>query len=303
MDKASKLAKRHCMFTLFSALAVLICVCIGVTMNLTTIYDENFDHMGIRTFCMFTVLSNILCAMAMALIIPYAVDGLRKHNFHVPRWAMVMALSGVTATTLTFLVSLCILAPFKGFVLIFSGSRFFLHGVCPIVAIIAFCFFMTEQKLTIRNSLIALIPVFIYSAVYTVMVIVIGEENGGWNDFYGFFTHLPVWVPLAAILPITFVIATVLRLVHNRSYNERLNEEAVFFAQFFKDADLPEIIGVMARFHKKNSRERDIVVPGRMIGIMVDNNSGQTSWEELCSIYLKEYLASDEVMDIQKLWI
>ena len=53
--------------------------------------------------------------------------------------------------------------------LIFTGSRFFLHGVCPILAIVAFCFFMSEKRLTIRDSLLALIPVLIYAVVYYVM--------------------------------------------------------------------------------------------------------------------------------------
>ena len=38
-----------------------------VTMNLTTLADENFDHMGLRTFCMFTVNSNILNGKAYDL--------------------------------------------------------------------------------------------------------------------------------------------------------------------------------------------------------------------------------------------
>ncbi len=303
MDNAYKLARRHCLFSLFAALIVLVCVCIGVTMNLTTVYDENFDHMGIRTFCMFTVNSNILCAVSMAIIVPYCIDGLRKHNFHAPKWVMVLELAGVTSVTLTFLVSLFLLAPVKGFWLIFSGSRFFLHGLCPVLAIIAFCFFMTEQELSFRNSLISVIPVFIYAVIYSVMVLVIGEENGGWEDFYGFFTYLNIWVPLTAILPLTLLISTVLRLVHNKSRKRRKLLEAEYYSKVFKDVDLREIVGAMARMHKKTARGKDIVVPGRVLGIMHDNNSGDASWEELCGIYLKEYLASSEVMDIKKLWI
>ena len=303
MDDAYKLARNHCLFTLFSALIVLVCVCIGVTMNLTTVYDENFDHMGIRTFCMFTVNSNILCAVSMAVIIPYAIDGLRKHDFHVPKWAMILALTGVTAVTLTFLVSLCILAPFKGFGLIFSGSRFFLHGLCPVLAAVAFCLFMTEQDISLGQSLITLIPVFAYAALYFVMVVLIGEENGGWNDFYGFATYVDIRIPLACILPLTFIITTVLRLIHNKRRNRRKTAEAEFYKKTFKDLDLRELVGAMARFHKGNAKGRDIIIPGRVIGIMDDNNENDVSWEELCGIYLKEYLASNEVMDIKKLWI
>ena len=170
MDKAMKITKRQCQLAFFSAAVVVVCVCIGVTMNLTTVADENFDHMGLRTFCMFTVNSNILCAAAMAMVIPYTLDGLRTHNYHMPRWIVNLVYMGVTAVALTFLVSLLILSPVKGFVLIFTGSRFFLHGVCPILAIVAFCFFMSEKRLTFRDSLLALIPVLIYAIVYYVMV-------------------------------------------------------------------------------------------------------------------------------------
>ena len=303
MDKAMKMIRRHCLFTMFSAAVVVICVCIGVTMNLTTLYDENFDHMGLRTFCMFTVNSNILMAATMALVFPYSLDGLRKHNFHLPRWVVNLVFMGVTGVALTFLVSLCVLAPVKGFMLIFTGSRFFLHGLCPILAILAFCFFISEQRITFWETFYTLIPVFTYAVLYYVMVVVIGEEQGGWNDFYGFATRIPVWIPMVAILPLTFLIATVIRVLHNQTFDKRRKEEATYYSEAFAHADIRELIGAMARFHRTMTAGKDILVPGRVIGIMVDNNEGDATWEECCGIYLKEYLQSSEVMDIKKLWI
>lgn len=303
MDRVMKVTRRQCMLAMVSALVVVVCVCIGVTMNLTTLYDENFDHMGLRTFCMFTVNSNILAAASMAMVIPYTLDGLRKHNYHLPRWIVVLVYAGVTAVALTFLISLLILAPVKGFVLIFTGSRFFLHGVCPILAILAFCFFMSAQKLRFVDSLIALIPVLIYSVLYTVMVVVVGEENGGWNDFYGFFTRLPMWVPLAAILPLTLLIATGIRALHNRSYARRQSEEAEFFREAFADADIRSVVAAMARLHGAALKTRDITIPTRVISIMLEHNNGDCTLEECCEIYLKEYISSGSVMELEKLWI
>ena len=66
MDRVMKITQRQCLLALMSSVIVVVCVFIGITMNLTTLYDENFDHMGIRTFCMFTVNSNILAAAGMA---------------------------------------------------------------------------------------------------------------------------------------------------------------------------------------------------------------------------------------------
>ena len=302
VDRAVSVTRRHCLFTMISAAVVVVCVCIGVTMNLTTIYDENFDHMGLRTFCMFTVNSNILMGASMALVFPYSLDGLRKHNFHLPRWVVDMVYAGVTAVALTFLISLCVLAPVKGFVLIFTGSRFFLHGLCPILAIVAFCFFISEQRIRFRDTLFALVPVLIYAVLYYVMVVVLGEDRGGWNDFYGFATRLPVWIPMVSIMPLTFLIATVIRIFHNRTFDQRRQEEAAYFSEVFAHADIREIVAAMARFHRENAKGRDIVVPGRVIAIMVENNEGDCTWEECCGIYLKEYLQSNEAMDIKKLW-
>ena len=301
-DKTVTVTRQHCLFTMFSAAVVVVCVCIGVTMNLTTIYDENFDHMGLRTFCMFTVNSNILMGASMALVFPYSLDGLRKHNFHLPRWVVDMVYAGVTAVALTFLISLCVLAPVKGFVLIFTGSRFFLHGLCPILAIVAFCFFISEQRIRLKDTLFALVPVFVYAVLYYVMVVVLGEDRGGWNDFYGFATRLPVWIPMVSIMPLTFLIATVIRIFHNRTFDRRREEEAAYFSEVFAHADIREIVAAMARFHRESGKGRDIVVPGRVIAIMVENNEGDCTWEECCGIYLKEYLQSSEVMDIKKLW-
>ena len=302
MDRAMKITKRQCQLAFFSAAVVVICVCVGVTMNLTTIADENFDHMGLRTFCMFTVNSNILCAAAMAMVIPYTLDGLRTHNYHMPRWIVDLVYMGVTAVALTFLVSLFILSPAKGFVLIFTGSRFFLHGVCPILAIVAFCFFMSEKRLTIRDSLLALIPVLIYAVVYYVMVAVLGEEKGGWNDFYGFLSRLPHWIPLTAIMPLTFLIATGIRVLHNRSYDKRKADESAFFTQLFADADVRRIVAAMARSHS-SARILDIVIPSRIISIMLEHSKSDATLEECCEIYLKEYMENSEVLNLEKYWI
>ena len=64
MDELVRRNRIQCILALVSCLIVVVCVCISVTMNLTTIYDEDFDNMGIRTFCMFTVNSNILSAIS-----------------------------------------------------------------------------------------------------------------------------------------------------------------------------------------------------------------------------------------------
>ncbi len=222
---------KRCLGAMISSVVVAVCVCIGVTMNLTTLYDVNFDHMGLRTFCMFTVNSNILCGIGMMMALPYSIDGLRTKNYCLPGWMVDLLFAGVTSVGLTFLISLCVLAPVKGFVLIFTGSRFFLHAVCPIMAMIAFCCFITSHFISLRESLLALTPVLLYAMVYYFMVEILGPDNGGWDDFYGFFTRIPSWISLLSFMPLTFAIASVLRFFHNRNCLRMREKEAVLRAR------------------------------------------------------------------------
>ena len=289
-DPAIQSNRMQCLFALVSATIVAVCVGVGVTMNLVTPFDENFDHMGIRTFCMFTVDSNILAGVSMLLCLPYTIDGLRTGYYHLPDWVVVLMHVTVTAVSLTFLVSLFILAPVKGFVLIFSGSRFFLHGVCPVLSIVAFCCFINSHIIKFRESFLALIPVIIYGTVYVVMVVFIGEENGGWNDFYGFTTRVPLWVSFIVIIPLTFAIILLLRLGHNQCCQRRRNKDAELYRKAYSGADLRDVVEKMAASHRSELKTDSIIIPMQTIGYMIQNSGNDLDVSEGCRLYLEAYL-------------
>ena len=288
----NRMEQAHCLFTLIGCLIVVVCTAAGVIMNLTTIYDENFDHMGIRTFCMFTVNSKILAAAGMFMVLPYAVDGLRMKNWRLPRWLVVFVFSGVTCVALTFLVSLFLLSPVKGFVLIFTGSRFFLHGVCPLLCAAAFCLAISDRPLSGKDTVYAVIPVLIYAGLYFVMVVVIGEKHGGWRDFYGVTTRVPVWIPAILITPLTWGIATLLRLAHNHSCVKRLQYKAELYRQVLGNADVREIVREMGRSARLSNLSRSIVVPCRVIDLLIATEKRGRSREELCRVYPDAWLSA-----------
>ena len=290
MDELVRKNRIQCMCALISCAIVVVCVCIGVTMNLTTLYDQNFDNMGIRTFCMFTVNSNILAALSSFAIIPYAIDGLRKKEYILPNWVVVFMLTGTTAVALTFLVSLFILSPVKGFVLIFTGSRFFLHGVCPILNILAFCVFVTSHKITVKQSFFALIPVAIYAIVYFVMVVLIPKDLGGWDDFYGFATRVPIWISATVILPLTFGITTLVRLWHNHSFSKRRQNEAQIFLDYFDGKEAREILFEMGKGRAKIQPYGDVVLPTLVIKKIIYFTDSDLSINDACRLYLDGYL-------------
>ena len=290
MDALVRRNRIQCICALISCAIVVICVCVGVSMNLTTIYDEDFDNMGIRTFCMFTVNSNILAAISSFAIIPYAIDGIRKKEYSRPNWVVIFMMMGTTSVALTFLVSLFILSPVKGFVLIFTGSRFFLHGVCPILNILAFCLFVTSHKIKFKQSLFALIPVALYAIIYFMMVVVITEENGGWDDFYGFATRVPVWLSATVILPLTLGITTLVRLWHNHSFVNRRKNEAKIFLDYFDGKNAEEILFEMGKARAKIQPEGDVIVPTLVIKQIVFFTESDMSIDNACRLYLDGYL-------------
>lgn len=285
------ISMKRCVWTMISAVTVFVCVCIGVTMNLTTIYDVNFDHMGLRTFCMFTVNSNILCGLGMIVVVPYTIDGMRKRDFNLPNWVVDLLFCGVTSVGLTFLASLCILAPVKGFVLIFTGSRFFLHGLCPILAIIAFCFLMTGHVIKLKEALVSMSPVILYAMVYYFMVEILGPDNGGWDDFYGFFTKIPAWVSLLSFIPITFAIASVLRLLHNRSCMRAGKREAEFYRREFAGKDARELIKAIAAGHR-SIKHPYVSVPVRLLDAVVRETGSGMTLGEACSLFMDSVLST-----------
>ena len=292
MDELVRRNRVQCICALASCAIVVVCVCIGVVMNLTTLYDEDFDNMGIRTFCMFTVNSNILAGLSSFAIIPYAIDGLRKKEYSLPDWVVVFMMTGTTAVALTFLVSLFILSPVKGFVLIFTGSRFFLHGVCPILNILAFCMFITSHKVTVKQSLFSLIPVAIYAIVYFIMVVVITEERGGWSDFYGFATRVPFWIPAILILPLTFGIATLIRLWHNQSFVQRRKNEAEIFLNYFEGKNAEYILHAMGKARAKIQPYGDVIIPMLVVKKIVYFTESDLSIESAGRCYLDGYMSA-----------
>lgn len=286
--------RKQCIFALISTCIVAVCVCVGVTMNLVTLYDVNFDNMGIRTFCMFTVDSNILAGLSMLMCIPYIIDGLRSGYYHLPDWVVVLTHVAVTAVALTFLVSLCILSPVKGFRLIFSGSRFFLHGVCPLLSILAFCCFLNSHMVRPKEALLAVIPVLIYAIVYLVMVVFIGKARGGWDDFYGFATRIPLWISLVTILPLTYGIAMLLRWGHNSYCSYQRKKDTALFYAAYKDRNLQEAVEELARTNSQKQTRKRIVIPRQLFRYMILDTGSDMDLGEVCRHYLETYLESEK---------
>lgn len=298
-SKTNNFKKTHSInswLNLILSIVIVILVFISIIINLFAQPDENFKEVGLKTFRMFTVLSNILVGITSAMSIPFAVDGIRKRNYHLPRWIVNFTFVSMTCITLTFLISLFILSPHSGFVwIMLSNSNLFLHTIIPITSITLFLFINTSHNLKFKATFLALSPVLVYALLYLVLVIFIGEDKGGWRDHYHFLEIMPWPFTFIIIMAITFGIANLLKVIHNAMHRrDKANTEAYY--QTSEEYDFPTIEEAIIKLAKENKQYDDggeVIVPRRIIKFFDKKYNSNKSLTYLCNIYLEEYLKTE----------
>ena len=134
-------------------------------------------------FRYFTVDSNILCAVSCLFSLIQTLGGRRAGS----KALMLFRYAGTAAVTVTMMTVLLFLGPVYGYASMFSRWNLWLHLLGPILAIVSFVWLERDDAFPEKKHLIlSMLPVIVYGAVYLVMVVMLGKDNGGWPDFYGF---------------------------------------------------------------------------------------------------------------------
>lgn len=172
-----------------------------------------------QTFRYFTTDSNLLMALIAVIYAAFNVVCLVRPQTAEPEWLHILKFVGTAAVSVTFVTVVIFLGPtaamrsgMRGYLRMFEGNVFFLHFLCPVLAIISFALLERGARLTPAQNLWALIPTVVYSIVYLIMVVLIKHP---WPDFYGFTFGGRLWaVPLsmAAMYLLTYGLATLLRV-------------------------------------------------------------------------------------------
>ena len=171
---------------------------------------------GFDSYKFFTTDSNILAAVSSLVMIPFEIGILRGKSEKLPYAAIVFKLAGMTSVMLTFFTVMFLLLPVYGPKFLLLGTAFYMHLAGPLAALVTFLFLETDHRVKLSHTLFALIPVVLYGAVYLTEVIIIGEKNGGWSDFYTFNRGGYWYVTVFIMLGFTYLIAFLARLVHNK---------------------------------------------------------------------------------------
>ena len=138
-----------------------------------------------KCFEYFTVDSNLLAALAALVMLVFNVIGFFT-GAAIPAWVMQLKFVASVAVGLTFFVVMLMLAPYAGYRPMLEGCNLFLHLMVPVIMMLSFILFDGGGRLPYWSLALALIPTAVYGAVYYRQVVIVGEEKGGWNDFYGF---------------------------------------------------------------------------------------------------------------------
>ena len=169
----------------------------------------------IDLFQYFTIDANAITAFASSMIIPYAIDGFCKKRFYCPKWALLFYYSGAVCTTLIMFFAIFVISRVD-MVNAFGGYNFYLHLICPIMILISFFLIESYYRLSIKDAVLTVIPIFIYAIVYIYEVVIVGESAGGWEDIYYFTKNAPFMVSFIAMMLIALLVAFILRALYNK---------------------------------------------------------------------------------------
>lgn len=239
------------------------------------------------TFRYFTNLSNVWIALTAAFIIPYAVAGIRKKRFVYPRWLALMHLAGVIATTLTCVFALTFIMQYDRYAAV-GGSNLFLHVLSPILILVSFLLVESGHSYTFGQTFLCLIPTVLYTVVYLVAVVLIGKENGGWEDLYLVNTYLPFYVSYPLGLALASAIALAVRFLFNRVSRFRRGR---LLSAWRKDMEPVEVnieIYGLGRFYGLHGEKTELEIPYDILEALSDRYGMRT--DALFRVYIKGML-------------
>ncbi len=208
-------------------LNIFVVVCTAIITTSYYFYCNNpLVETGFDSYKFFTTDSNILAGLTALVMIPFEIQILRGKRKKLPHFAEVLKYIGMTSVMLTFLTVMILLLPLYDIKYLLLGTAFYMHVAGPLAMLVTFIFLETDSKIKLSESFLTLLPCVLYGAVYFIEVVIIGEANGGWMDFYTFNRGGFWYITAIVVLGVVFLIATVTRLIHNKMVKVNSDERS-----------------------------------------------------------------------------
>ena len=246
-------------------------------------------------FQWFTTDCSFLTVFSASMIIPFAVQGIRNKYFSYPKWIAMFHYSGMLCTTLTLFIVLTFMSwvdPNTAF----GDYNWYLHIVSPSIVIIAFFLVDSGYLYTLKDSVIATLPVLMYICVYAWQVFCIGKVNGGWEDLYQIGVNLPIPIPagMLATYLLTLLLSLLIGWLDNRL---TLRRRKKLMAGLWSADTKPVMIKVevfgLGRYMGEHADAQFVEMPLDLIR-RISDRYGLTT-EELARPYFRGFLDSINV--------
>ena len=270
---------------LFACIVTLVCASISLVLTFTWYVER--DRSPAEGLRYFTTISNMITLLASTLIIPFAINGIVNKRFVIPKWLSLLFYSGVICTTTVFVFAMVFIMPYDPDFAI-GGKQLFLHVICPIAVFICFQLVEAKGEYSFKEKLLCLVPFIIYSFVYTIMVVFIGKENGGWPDMYMLNTILPVYITFPGMWIVVFLIAMGTKKLSDTI--QKIRDRKVF-ASWKEDATPVEVnieMYGLGRYYGLHGSKSDLSVPVDIIESVAKKYGREV--EDLYNIYTKGLL-------------
>lgn len=274
----------RCIIALLISTAIMSILAVQIVQEVVRLDDS----VAYSVFVYFTTVSNIFAAYAAILTVPYALDGIFKRRYNVSTQITKLLFCGAVCVTVTMILALCLLWPINGDDAV-TGYNFWCHIVCPILVLSLFAIVSREKPVRISDCIFSTIPFLLYECLYIIMVVVVGPEHGGWEDFYCILKAMPIGVAIPAITGAVFLIAFVFRAVHNsraKVRREKMIEDIIRFYQPEDGTDLRFMLYEMGEFMGGYDGQYELTIPIQLLQILAEQYS-DIQLDDMVKIYTK----------------
>ena len=132
----------------------------------------------------YTQLSNYFALISATIYTVYLYKNIKEKtkeknnnkeikNTTIPKWVSILKYSSTLSLLVTFLVVVFILTPMFGLKsfswMLFQGTNFYFHTVCPILTFISFIFFEKHNIKGLRDNIRAMYFTMIYATLFIIL--------------------------------------------------------------------------------------------------------------------------------------
>ncbi len=175
---------------------------------------------GLNSLRFYTVISNLLLAiLAIPLVINEFIS-LKKNELKISAYASGLKFLGVAGTTITILTVACFISPMEvknggSYLTTFQGPNLIYHFISPLLALVSFCVFESNQKLKFRKTPYGLISILAYASFYILNIKFHYTTNGidGVYDWYGFLGkdgNRSIWLVAIIVILASYLVCILL---------------------------------------------------------------------------------------------